>query len=95
MASFAPRLPTLTYDRRGLGQSSHPGHRDAYTVEQELADLDTLVMTTGLAERPLWLIGHSFGGHLLVHWVLQEQANQHTRVKKLVLLAPHEPSHPR
>jgi pimeloyl-ACP methyl ester carboxylesterase len=95
VAFFAPRFPTLMYDRRGLGRSSRPDHKDAYTVEQELADLDTLVMTTGLAERPLWLIGHSFGGHLLVHWVLQEQANQHTRVKKLVLLAPHEPSHPR
>ena len=56
MASFAPRLPTLTYDRRGLGQSSHPDQQDAYTLEQELADLGTLVMATGLAERPLWLI---------------------------------------
>ncbi len=88
VAFFAPRFATLTYDRRGLGQSSRPGHQDAYTVEQELADLGTLVMATGLAERPLWLIGHSFGGHLLVHWVLQEQAQHHMRAKKLVLLAP-------
>jgi sigma-B regulation protein RsbQ len=88
VAWFAPRFPTLTYDRRGLGQSSRPDRQDAYTVEQELADLGTLVMATGLAERPLWLIGHSFGGHLLVHWVLQEQAQHHTRAKKLVLLAP-------
>jgi pimeloyl-ACP methyl ester carboxylesterase len=88
VAFFAPRFPTLTYDRRGLGRSSRPDHQDAYTVEQELADLGTLVMATGLAERPLWLIGHPFGGHLLVHGVLQEQASQHTRAKKLVLLAP-------
>jgi sigma-B regulation protein RsbQ len=88
VAFFAPRFPTLTYDRRGLGRSSCPDHQVAYTVEQELADLGTLVMATGLAERPLWLVGRSFGGHLLVHWLLQEQANQHTRAKNLVLLAP-------
>ena len=56
MAWIVPRFPTLTYDRRGLGQSSHPDHQDAYTVEQELADLGTLVMATGLAVRPLWFI---------------------------------------
>jgi sigma-B regulation protein RsbQ len=88
VAFFAPRFPTLTYDRRGLGQSSRPDLQDAYTVEQELDDLDTVMMVTGLAERPLWLIGHSFGGHLLVHWLLREQARQHNWVKKLVLLAP-------
>jgi sigma-B regulation protein RsbQ len=88
VAFFAPRFPTLTYDRRGLGQSSRPDHQDACTLEQELDDLDTVMMATGLAERPLWLVGHSFGGHLLVHWFLREQAHQHNRVKKLVLLAP-------
>ncbi len=88
VAFFAPRFPTLTYDRRGLGQSSRPDHQDAYTLEQELDDLDTVMMATGLAERPLWLIGHSFGGHLLVHWLLRDQAHQHNWVKKLVLLAP-------
>jgi len=88
VAYFAPRFPTLTYDRRGLGQSSHPDHQNAYTLEQELDDLDTVVMATGLAERPLWLVGHSFGGHLLVHWLLREQAHQHNWAKKLVLLAP-------
>jgi pimeloyl-ACP methyl ester carboxylesterase len=85
---FAPRFPTLTYDRRGLGQSSHPDYQDAYTMEEELADLGKVLTVTGLAERPLWLIGHSFGGHLLVHWLLREQANHHTQAKKLVLLAP-------
>jgi sigma-B regulation protein RsbQ len=88
VAFFAPRFLTLTYDRRGLGQSSRPDHQDAYTVEQELADLDVLLLTMGLAERPLWLVGHSFGGHLLVHWLLRDQAHQHNWVKKLVLLAP-------
>jgi sigma-B regulation protein RsbQ len=88
VAFFAPRFPTLTYDRRGLGQSSRPDHQDAYTLEQELDDLDTVMMATGLAGRPLWLVGHSFGGHLLVHWLLREQEHQHNRVKKLVLLAP-------
>jgi pimeloyl-ACP methyl ester carboxylesterase len=88
VAFFAPRFPTLAYDRRGLGQSSRPDHQDAYTLEQELDDLDTVMMATGLAERPLWLVGHSFGGHLLVRWFLREQAHQHNRVKKLVLLAP-------
>ncbi len=88
VAFFAPRFPTLTYDRRGLGQSSRPDHQDAYTLEQELDDLDTVMMATGLAERPLWVVGHSFGGHLLVHWLLREQAHQRNWVKKLVLLAP-------
>jgi pimeloyl-ACP methyl ester carboxylesterase len=88
VAFFAPRFPTLTYDRRGLGQSSRPDYQDAYTMEQELADFGKVLTVTGLAERSLWLIGHSFGGHLLVHWLLREQANQHMRAKKLVLLAP-------
>ncbi len=88
VAFFAPRFPTLTYDRRGLGQSSRPDYQDAYTMEEELADFGKVLTVTGLAERPLWLIGHSFGGHLLVHWLLREQANHHMRAKKLVLLAP-------
>jgi pimeloyl-ACP methyl ester carboxylesterase len=88
VVSFAPRFPTLTYDRRGLGQSSRPDLQDAYTVEQELADLDAILLATGLAERPLWLVAHSFGGHLLVRWLLREQAHHHTWARKLVLLAP-------
>jgi len=88
VAFFAPRFPTLTYDRRGLGQSSRPDYQDAYTMEEELADFGKVLTVTGLAERSLWLIGHSFGGHLLVHWLLREQAQHRTRIRKLVLLAP-------
>jgi pimeloyl-ACP methyl ester carboxylesterase len=57
-------------------------------MEEELADFGKVLTVTGLAELSLWLIGHSFGGHLLVHWLLREQANYHMRAKKLVLLAP-------
>ncbi len=85
---FSPRFPTLTYDRRGLGRSSHLEQQEAYTVEQELADVESLLMETGFAERPLYLVGHSSGCHLLIHWLAQRKAKYGMQVKQAILIAP-------
>jgi pimeloyl-ACP methyl ester carboxylesterase len=88
VASLAPRFPTLTYDRRGLGKSSRPQGRHAYTVEQELADLETVLAHTGFGAYPLCVAGHSFGCHLLLAWLTQGHERRRARVRQAILLAP-------
>ena len=53
-------VATLTYDRPGTGASTAPGATLATYAE----DLRFLVGRHA-GDGPLWLVGHSFGGHLL------------------------------
>jgi len=88
VAYFAPRYPTLTYDRRGLGASSKPAHLQAYTVEQEITDLDAVLAAAGLEQAKLWLVGHSYGGHLLISWLAAKSDNGSMQVQKMALATP-------
>jgi pimeloyl-ACP methyl ester carboxylesterase len=88
ISSLAPRFPTLTYDRRGLGASSRPQGRHAYTIEQELTDLETVVAMTGLDTYPLCVVGHSFGCHLLLAWLTHGRERRRALAKQAILLAP-------
>ena len=63
MAKLARRLATdcsvISYDRRGYGESV--AHVGPFTMEHQVADLVTLV-----AGRPCVLVGHSYGGNVVL-----------------------------
>jgi pimeloyl-ACP methyl ester carboxylesterase len=52
----------LRYQQRGLSPSTTQG---PFTVEQEVRDL--LMVCDGLKGRAVWVLGHSWGGHLAMH----------------------------
>jgi len=56
-----PNLAVVTYDQRGVGQSSSPqADPDNYTLDKYAQDLDTVRQAVG-ADR-IHLFGHSWGG---------------------------------
>lgn len=76
---LAPYFDIVRYQQRGLPPSLETGPFDVETnVEDAIAVLDALAL-----ER-VWLIGHSWGGHLAMHVAV---AAPH-RVRGLVLISP-------
>lgn len=78
---FAQRCPCLVVDMRGHGQSERPEWPD-YSVEEFSADLGQVMDQVGI-DRPVSLIGHSFGGAVSTYFTL----SQPERVEKLALLS--------
>lgn len=56
----------LLYDLRGHGKSEHT--RDGYELTQLAEDLDALLVSLAWDTEPLTLIGHSYGGRILLEW---------------------------
>jgi predicted alpha/beta hydrolase len=58
---------TLTLDYRGVGQSAPASLRGFQMVYRDWASLDLAAAVDAMSqdERPLFLVGHSFGGHAL------------------------------
>lgn len=79
IAELGPDVTTVTYDRPGTGASTSPCDQ----LASYAADLRDLVRRYG-DSGPLWLVGHSFGGHLL----RQHAAELDRDVAGLVLLDP-------
>ena len=52
----------VRYQQRGLAPSTLQG---PFTIEQELQDLTTIC--DGLHTDSIWILGHSWGGHLAMH----------------------------
>lgn len=73
----------LLYDLRGHGKSERP--RTGYTLEDMVADLDALLDATGFGDRPVHLVGNSFGGLLALAYAIAHPA----RVASLVLVDAH------
>lgn len=63
--AFASRFTTVTYDRRGRGDSGHTG---PWSLDRELEDLEAVIDATG---GPAWVYGHSSGGVLALHAALR------------------------
>jgi len=85
---FAPQLAAagrrvLRYDQFGKGWSEAPAGY-CYDAEAHDAQLHTLLVELGLAERELTLIAHSMGGIIGAMYATLHPAH----VRRLVLLAP-------
>jgi proline iminopeptidase len=55
----------VRYQQRGLSPSTAQG---PFTIEQEVTDL--LMVCEGLDSDVVWILGHSWGGHLAMHAVV-------------------------
>jgi non-heme chloroperoxidase len=75
---------TITYDRRGFGQSSHPA--SGYDYDTFAADLHTLL--TQLDLRDVVLVGHSMGTGEVTRYLGKYGSG---RVQKAVVVAPIPP----
>ena len=65
----AQHAEVLLYDLRGHGKSSRP--KAGYSVEEQVDDLIELLNALGLADRPLELVGNSFGGLLAIAFAIR------------------------
>lgn len=63
--AFAREFTTVTYDRRGRGDS---GDTAPWSLERELEDLAAVIDATG---GPAWVYGHSSGAVLALHAALR------------------------
>lgn len=62
VAELAARYQVATYQQRGLAPSSEDGE---FTVAEAVADVAAVL--DGLGWRTAYLMGHSWGGHLVFH----------------------------
>jgi pimeloyl-ACP methyl ester carboxylesterase len=83
---LARRFAVVTYRRAGYGNSTYAGRRQAYALDEAVADLTDLVGHVA-DDRPVVLLGHSLGGQL----ALRSATRLPGRVHGIGLL---DPSHP-
>lgn len=66
---LARECSVVLYDLRGHGRSERPA--TGYTVEEMVADLHALLDALGLGDRPVELVGTSFGGLLALAFAIE------------------------
>ncbi|MGD2082476.1 MAG: alpha/beta hydrolase [Chromatiales bacterium] len=81
--SVARSAEILLYDLRGHGKSERT--RSGYTLEDMVADLDALLDATAFGDRPVHLVGNSFGGLLALAYAIVHPE----RVASIVLVDAH------
>lgn len=77
---LARESTVVLYDLRGHGRSERPP--TGYTVDDMVADLDALLDALGLGDRPVELVGTSFGGLLALAFAIAHPE----RVRGLALI---------
>jgi pimeloyl-ACP methyl ester carboxylesterase len=82
-SSVAAKAQVLLYDLRGHGKSERPP--TGYTLDDMVADLDALLGATGFGDRPVHLVGNSFGGLLALAYAIAHPE----RVASMVLVDAH------
>jgi len=82
-SSVAAKAQVLLYDLRGHGKSERPA--TGYTLDDMVADLDAILDATGFGDRPVHLVGNSFGGLLALAYAIAHPE----RVSSIVLVDAH------
>ncbi len=82
-AAVSRAADCLLYDLRGHGKSERPS--GGYTLDDMVADLDAVLDATGFGDRPVHLVGNSFGGLLALAYAIAHP----DRVASLVLVDAH------
>lgn len=67
---LATDRPVVFYDQLGCGRSDIPDNDALWTIERFCDEIDEL--RDGLGLRELHVLGHSWGGWLLVEWLLRK-----------------------
>jgi pimeloyl-ACP methyl ester carboxylesterase len=78
--ALAERFYVIAYDQRGHGLSEKPD--SGYDFETIASDLDAVVASLGLGERPFRLVGHSWGAYTTLYYA----ATRPQRVERAALL---------
>lgn len=88
LTDLAHSRPIIFYDQIGNGKSTHLPHKkgdeEFWTVELFKNELDNLLSHLGLNERPIDVLGHSWGGMLAVEWAASASARN---LRRLVLVS--------
>jgi pimeloyl-ACP methyl ester carboxylesterase len=82
-AALAREADILLYDLRGHGKSERPA--TGYTLDDMVADLDAILDATAFGDRPVHLVGNSFGGLLALAYAIAHPE----RVASMVLVDAH------
>ncbi|MEM6771402.1 MAG: lysophospholipase [Bacteroidota bacterium] len=85
-AMQAQDIAMIGYDRQGFGRSQGPkGHADNFSEYiDEIARL-VLACERRYPDTPLFLYGHSMGGHLLLRYLIK----RHPNISGAIVSAPH------
>ncbi|KAI5924865.1 proline-specific peptidase [Camillea tinctor] len=86
LTDLAPLVPLVFYDQIGNGRSTHlpekAGDEHFWTVDLFKNELGNLISHLGLAQRPISLYGHSWGGMLAIEWAATSNA---TNLQSLII----------
>ncbi|PVH94907.1 proline-specific peptidase [Periconia macrospinosa] len=86
LTDLASSRPIIFYDQIGNGRSTHlpdkAGDESFWTIDLFKAELDNLIRHLGLHERPIDVLGHSWGGMLAAEWAATPGA---VHLRRLIL----------
>lgn len=72
LTDLTPAVPLIFYDQIGNGRSTHlpdkAGDEEFWSIDLFKKELDNLITHLGLENRPIDVLGHSWGGMLAVEW---------------------------
>ncbi|KAI1471074.1 Alpha/Beta hydrolase protein [Daldinia caldariorum] len=84
LTDLAPSMSLIFYDQIGNGRSTHLREKDKdeafWTPELFIDELQNLIQHLGLADRPIDVYGHSWGGMFIASW-----AARSTNLRRLVI----------
>lgn len=85
LSDLAPSIPLVFYDQIGNGRSTHlpekSGDEKFWSVDLFMKELDNLLLHLGLRDRPVDVLGQSWGGMLAAEWAAAQPSN----LRRLVL----------
>lgn len=87
LTDLAPDIPLVFYDQIGGGRSTHlpdrAGDESFWTIDLFLRELENLLAHLHLRDRPVDILGHSWGGVLVTEWA--SAPSRSTNLRRLVV----------